>query len=181
LPTDSRGLCRPIIRSLLIGGTGPHDEPYGDQQCGDSGDPVLQLPVRSISRYRGGFDPGGIDGLVGHAKITRRANVCSSAQKHLDVLNEATGIMRIRKEAIMVDPMTDRERLAGCQHNLDRGTSRSNRVCQFHPIQSAGHSDVTNHQSHAPALQQIERLVRARRFKYYVPRPAQLIRESHPH
>ena len=52
-------------------------------------------------------------GLVGHAKQRVTPGVSSSAQKHLDVLDQAPSIIRLRKKAISVAPMTCRERLAG--------------------------------------------------------------------
>jgi hypothetical protein len=52
-------------------------------------------------------------GLVGHAKQRATPGLRSSAQKHLDVLDQAPGIVRLREKAISVAPMTCGESLAG--------------------------------------------------------------------
>ena len=62
------------------------------------------------------------------------AGVCSSAQEHLDVLKKSPDIIGLRKEAIMVAPMTCRERLAGGQDDLDVGILESNRESEFQPV-----------------------------------------------
>jgi hypothetical protein len=51
-------------------------------------------------------------GLVGHAKQRVTPGVSSSAQKHLDVLDQAPSIIRLWKKAISGAPITRRERLA---------------------------------------------------------------------
>ena len=51
-------------------------------------------------------------GLLGHAKQRVGPAVRSSAHKPLDVLNQAAGIIRLRKEAIIFVPMLGRERFA---------------------------------------------------------------------
>jgi hypothetical protein len=91
-------------------------------------------------------------GLLDHTKQRVTAAVRSSAQKHFDMLNQASGIIWLGKEAIIVGPMTGRERLGGRQYDLDLGMARSDCVSEFHPVHPAGHSDVTQHYSHAMAL-----------------------------
>jgi hypothetical protein len=99
-------------------------------------------------------------GLVGHARQRVTAAVRSSARKHFDVFNQAPDIIGLGKEAIVVAPMTGRERLGGRQHDLDLGMLRSDCVSEFHPVQPAGHSNVTEQYLHAHTLQQVESLVR---------------------
>jgi hypothetical protein len=63
----------------------------------------------------------------------------------------------------------------------DLGILRSVCVSEFHAAQPAGHSDVTEHYSHAMALQQIQSLVPRLTLQVLHIRTTQLLRETHSH